>query len=222
MTTVIMTGATGLVGSRALPSLLSRSDVDRVVALGRRMLTLRHEKLVSKVVDLQTVTVMAAEIPDAPKVAICALGTTMKQAGSKEAFSAVDRDAVVAFGEAALKNGAERFVLVSAVGANAHSGSFYVKTNGEAEAALVGLGFPQLTVLRPSLIDDQGSRADHRLGERIALPLSRALFAVIGKTHRYAPISVDTLARALVHLAFDETSEKVRFVESDRLHALGG
>lgn len=222
MKTALIAGASGVVGARVLSHLLAREDVGRVVALGRRALPVQHEKLVSKVVDLQSPASMEPEIPDGVAIAVCCLGTTMKQAGSKEAFRAVDRDAVVAFGEAALRKGARRFLVVSSVGADARSGSFYMKTKGEAEDALAALGFAQLTVLRPSLIDDGGTRADRRFGERLALPLARAVFSVLGKTSRHAPISADVIARAMVRLAFDDTTERSRVVQSEELHRLGG
>jgi len=221
MKTVVMTGASGVVGARALEHLLARDDVGRIVALGRRPLSVQHPKLESRVVDLQNVAALAGEMPDDVAIAVCCLGTTMKQAGSKPAFRAVDHDAVVAFGQAAHQKGAARFLLVSAIGVNAESSNFYLKTKGEAEVALSRIGFPQLTTLRPSFIDDQGARQDHRIMEQIGLPISRALFAVIGKTHRYAPIAADVIARALVRLAFDETTERWRVVESDQLHSLG-
>jgi len=215
-----MIGASGVVGSRAVHHLLGRDEVARLVSLGRRPAPLQHQKLVSRVVDLQSSAGMAAELPDDLGVAVSCLGTTMKKAGSRAAFRAIDHDAVLAFGEAARGKGARRFLLVSAPGANARSGNFYLQTKGQTEDALAQLGFSQLTILRPSLIDDQGARSEQRLGERLALPLSRALFSLIGATHRYAPISADAIARALVQLAFDETRERVRIVESDRLHEL--
>jgi hypothetical protein len=76
-------------------------------------------------------------------------------------------------------------------------------------------------VLRPSFIDDEGARVESRFGERVALPVARALFSVLGRTSRYAPVRADVIAKALVRLAFDETSERERVVESDRLHGLG-
>lgn len=219
--TVVITGASGVVGARALAHLLARDDVGRVVALGRRPLALSHDKLDSRVVDLQSAAAMAGEIPDGVAVALCCLGTTMKQAGSEEAFRAVDKDAVVAFGEAARCRGAARFVLVSSVGADARSRSFYMKTKGEAEEALGRLGFAELIVVRPSFLDDQGARSDHRLGERLGLPVARAFFAIVGKTSRYAPITADAVGKALSRLAFDETKARVRAVEGAELHALG-
>ena len=223
MKTVVITGASGVVGARVLEQLLARAEVGRVVALGRRELAVAHPKLVSKVADLQSAESMAAAIPDDVAVAVCCLGTTMKKAGSKEAFAAVDRDAVVAFGQAARQRGADRFLLVSSIGADVDARTFYLRVKGEAEQALAKLGYPQLTVLRPSFIDDEGTRADDRLGERLGLPIARAVFSVIGKTHRYAPVSASTIARALVKLAFDDGArESVRTVQSDEIHALGG
>lgn len=221
MKTVAITGATGVVGSRALQHLLARGDVGQVVALGRRVLELQHPKLVSRVADLQQVEAMVSALPESIDAAICGLGTTMKQAGSKEAFRAVDYDAVVNFGKAALQRGAKRFVLVSAIGSNARSSVFYSRTKGEAEDALAKLGFAQVTFLRPSFIDDQGTRKDDRLGERLGLPIARALFSVVGKTHRYAPITSEVLGKAAVTLAFDEPGDAVRVVEGEALFRAG-
>ncbi len=221
MSTVVMAGASGVVGSRALQHLLAREGVERVVALGRRPLSLEHPKLVSRVVDLRSPAAMAPEIPEGVEVALCCLGTTMKQAGSREAFRAVDHDAVVAFAEAARARGARRFLLVSALGADARSGNFYLRTKGEAEDAVARLGYPQLTVVRPSLIDDQGARGEVRLGERLALPVARAVFSLVGRTSRYAPVPADAIGKALVRLAFDDATEPRRTVPSEALHALG-
>ena len=221
MNTVVIAGASGVVGARVLDHLVRREDVGRVIAVGRRVFPLHHEKLVSKVVDLQNATAVAAEIPEGIAVAFCCLGTTMKRAGSKEAFRAIDHDAVLALGQAALAKGARRFLLISSVGARAKSANFYQRTKGEAEDALARLGYAQLTVLRPSLIDDEGARRDYRAGERLVLPLARVVFAVIGRTGRYAPISADVIAKAMVRLAFDNTTDRVRWVESEELHRLG-
>jgi uncharacterized protein YbjT (DUF2867 family) len=221
MRSVVIAGASGVVGARALQHLLARDDVGRVVALGRRPLDVRHEKLVSTVVDLGSAAAIAPEIPEGCAAAVCCLGTTMKKAGSRDAFRAVDRDAVVALGEAARSRGVRRFVVVSSVGASARSASFYLRTKAEAEDGLARLGFPQLTIVRPAFIDDQGARRDVRLGERLALPLARAIFSVAGRTSRYAPVRADVVGRAVARLALDDAAEPIRTVESDALHAIG-
>lgn len=221
MARVVIAGATGVVGSHALEELVRRADVEQVIALGRRLLSAAHPKLVSKVANFQSAGAMAAELPQGVAAALCALGTTMKQAGSKEAFRKVDHDAVVAFAKAAKERGAKRFVLVSSIGASAKAASFYLRTKGETEDALAALGFEQVTFLRPSLLDDEGTRPDQRAGERLTLPVMRAVFKVVGKTSRYAPITATTVGRALVRLAFDETKERVRTIEGAALHRAG-
>ena len=219
---VVIAGASGVVGSRALHHLLARDDVGSVVALGRRELPIRHEKLISRIVDLRSKTAIASGIPRETSVAICCLGTTIRQAGSQDAFRAVDRDAVVAFAEAARERGAQRFVHVSSVGADSRARNFYLRTKGETEVALARVGYPQLTVVRPSFIDDEGARREYRPLERLTLPAARIVFSVIGKTSRYAPVSADVIGKAVVRLAFDEaTTERVRIVESEGLHGLG-
>ena len=218
---VVIVGASGVVGSRALDHLLASDDVGGVVALGRRVLPVQHEKLVSRIADFGSKTAIASEIPDGTAVAICCLGTTLKRAGSKDAFRAVDHDAVVAFADGARAKGARRFVLVSSIGADPGARNFYLKTKGETEDAVGRLGYPQLTVLRPSFIDDEGTRGEYRALEKLTLPVARLVFSVVGKTTRYAPVSADVIGRAIVRLAFDDTAERVRVVESAALHALG-
>jgi uncharacterized protein YbjT (DUF2867 family) len=221
MKAVVIAGASGVVGTRVLHHLLRHDRVSRVVALGRRPLALQHEKLVAKVVDLRNAPAMAGEMPDGVSGAFCCLGTTMRRAGSKEAFRTVDHDAVLAFAQAAQQRGARRLLLVSSIGANPRARNFYLKTKGEAEASLARLGYPQLTVLRPSFIDDEGARREHRAGERLVLPLARAIFAIVGRSNRYAPITAEVIARAMIRLAFDEPTAQVRIVESDQLQVLG-
>lgn len=117
-----------------------------------------------------------AALPALPPagVAFCALGTTIRVAGSQAAFRAVDLDAVVAFARAARAAGVRRFGLVSALGAHARSGNFYSRVKGEAEDALRGLGFEQLVIARPSLLLGdrsalgQPARPGERWGERVA------------------------------------------------------
>lgn len=221
MSTAVIAGASGVVGSRVLELLLERGDVSGVVALGRRELDVTHPKLDSRVVDLQSATALARQMPSDVDLAISCLGTTMKKAGSKAAFRALDRDAVVEIGRAALQKGAKHFLLVSSIGADARSRSTYLQTKGEAEEALARLNYPRLTVLRPSFIDDEGARAESRPLERVGLGASRVVFGLIGRERRYAPISASTIARALVKLALDKSAEGAHTIESNELHRLG-
>jgi uncharacterized protein YbjT (DUF2867 family) len=214
-------GASGIVGRRALHHLLARSEVARVVAVGRRTLPVQDAKLESMVADLRNRSAIISVLPAGLGVAICCLGTTLKQAGSKDAFRSVDHDAVLAFAEAALERGAQRFVLVSSLGADPRARNFYLRTKGETEEAVGRLGYRQLTIVRPSFIDDQGARSEYRPLERLTLPLARAVFSIVGRTTRYSPVSAELIGKALVHVAFDETTERVRIVESEEIHTLG-
>ena len=191
MRTVALAGASGLVGGRLLAHLLEHKDVERVVAVVRRPLAVKSDKLEERS--------LGDEMPKDVEDAYCALGTTMKKAGSKEAFLAVDKDAVLAFARACRANGARRFLLVSSLGADPRSMTFYLRVKGEVEEELRGMGFDAVHVLRPSFLD--GERTEARPAERIALRFARALKPVLGK---YGPIEADVVARAMVKLAFSD------------------
>ena len=104
-------------------------------------------------------------------VAICTLGSTMAQAGSKSAFAAVDRDAVIAFAVAAKRNGARQFMMVSSVGANPKASNFYLATKGEAEEGVKAIGFERVDIFRPGLLRGQRG-GDRRIVERLMISLS--------------------------------------------------
>jgi uncharacterized protein YbjT (DUF2867 family) len=161
-------------------------------------------------------------MPPLPPVddALCALGTTIKTAGSQAAFRAVDFDAVVAFAQRARAAGARRFAVVSALGASPKSGNFYSRVKGEMEAALSGLGFECVVIARPSLL--AGDRAalgqPVRIGERLALAVTGPLGALIPKALR--PIKAETVARGML-VALQQARHGVRIVESAELQELG-
>jgi uncharacterized protein YbjT (DUF2867 family) len=189
---VAIAGATGLVGREILQGLLADGSVAAIHALGRRPLDVQHPKLTSHVVDF-------AALPALPPIdeVYLALGTTIKVAGSQQAFRDVDFDANLAVARAALAAGARRAGLVSAMGADAHSRIFYSRVKGELEAALATLGFEALVIARPSML--AGNRAalgqPLRHGEKIALNVSRLLRPIIPVNYR--SIYAADVARAL-------------------------
>ena len=221
---VVMSGATGAVGSRALHHMLADDrHVKRVTSLMRRPSPLGHARLVSAVVDFRSPAALGLAVPDDAAVAVCCLGTTMKVAGSKEAFRAVDFDAVVGFAQAARSHGVRRFILVSSMGAKASSSNFYLRTKGEAEEAVANLDFETVCVLRPSILDDEGARAGARPAEAMSLLVMHGLAKIIGSTHKYAPIGVDTVGRAIAKLVVTAPSApRVQVYESDAIHRLAG
>lgn len=179
--TVLLAGATGLVGRELLQGLLADDTVTAVHALARRPLALTHPRLQVHVVDF-------AALPTLPAVdeAYLALGTTIKVAGSQAAFRAVDFDANLAVARAARAAGAQRLGLVSAMGADAGSKIFYSRTKGELEQALGDLRYTGVVIARPSML--AGDRAmlgqPVRGGELLALKITRRLRPLIPTNYR--------------------------------------
>jgi uncharacterized protein YbjT (DUF2867 family) len=171
---------------------LADDSVAAVHSLGRRELPLRHPKLTQHRVDFKA-------LPALPRVdeAFIALGTTIKVAGSQEAFRAVDFDAVLAVAEAARATGAKRLGAVSAMGASSRSGIFYNRVKGEMEEALSALGFETLVIARPSFLagDREALGQPQRGGEKLALKVSRLLAPLI--PDNYKSIEAAAVARAL-------------------------
>jgi len=208
-------GATGMVGSLLVDALLEGSTFDAVVTLGRRPLDRSHPKLTQATVDFAALD--PASLPPVTD-AFCALGTTIKKAGGREAFRAVDHDAVLAFARAARARGASRFYVVTALGADAGSLVFYNRVKGEVEEALRAMGFEALAIARPSLL--VGERAESRPGERLAIALTSALKPLL-KPFASRPIEGAVVARALRAIA-DAPPTGARVYLSGELQALGG
>jgi len=207
---LLLLGATGAVGSEVLRLALQHPQVTLVVAPTRRALP-AHPKLVNPVTDFaQPEQALGGLAVDA---VVCALGSTIKQAGSQAAFAAIDRDLPVALGRAALQLGARSMALNSSLGASA-SGNFYLRTKHQAEAGLRQLGFACYTVVRPSLIHAQ--RTVTRPGERAGLWVSRLLGPLIPP--RYRPVATSAIAHTLLQAALAAVPGE-RIVESEHIHA---
>jgi len=211
--TAWIAGASGLVGGFVVDGLLADASIGRVVSFGRRPSGKPGPKLEERTVDFAHFDPGDASAPD---VAVCALGTTIGKAGSKEAFRAIDHDAVLAFGKAARSAGARTFVVVTAHGADEGSSVFYNRVKGEIEAALGALGFDSLSIARPSLL--LGDREESRPAERAAVVVSRFLKPLLSPL-RMRPIEASDVARAVVALV-REPKPGVRIVHSGDLHDL--
>ncbi|WP_132646369.1 oxidoreductase [Pseudomonas aeruginosa] len=205
---VLLAGATGLTGEHLLDRILSEPTLAKVIAHARKALA-EHPRLDNPVGPLAE---LLPQLDGSIDTAFCCLGTTIKEAGSEEAFRAVDFDLPLAVGKRALEMGARHYLVVSALGADAKSSIFYNRVKGELEQALQEQGWPQLTIARPSLLF--GPREEFRLAEILAAPIARIL------PGKYHGIEACDLARALWRLALEE-GKGVRFVESDELRKLG-
>ncbi|TWH71429.1 hypothetical protein LX59_01716 [Azomonas agilis] len=212
--TVLLAGATGLVGSFMLQALLIDPSVAQVHTLSRRPLTIRHPKLQTHLVDFTCLP----ELPPADEVYL-ALGTTIKVAGSKAAFRAVDFDANLAVAQAAFAAGARRVGLISAGAANAKSTMFYNRVKGELEDALKAMPLTALVIAQPSLLLDyrDGLGQPTRYGEIIAIPIAKLLAPILPGA--YKPVHARAVAQALVRTL--PTAQGVVALPSNVLARLG-
>lgn len=201
-------GATGLVGRECVRQLLDDPSVARVIAVTRRPLSndVASAKLGVEVVDFDRLA-LRGDLFAVDQI-FCALGTTIKQAGSQEAFRRVDFEYALAAAKLGVEHGAQDFLLVSALGASAKSRIFYNRVKGELEDALRTLPYRSVTIVRPSLL--LGDRAQFRLGEQVG---RRIGWLVPG---RFKPVSARRVAAALANAARDVTPG-MRIIESNEI-----
>lgn len=204
----LLLGASGLVGGQLLQQLLESDQYDQVVSLGRRPLNLHHPKLVQEILDFDQ--------PDPSKIVgdelFCALGTTLRKAGSKEAQYRIDCIYPYEIGHIAKQNGVRRYLLVSSVGADVNTSNFYLRTKGDLEKRIEGLGFECFVAARPSFL--LGDRAEFRLGEKVGIWMALALAPIIPK--KYRGVQAATVANALITAANAGLSG-VHYLENEAL-----
>ncbi|HUI09045.1 MAG TPA: NAD(P)H-binding protein [Bacteroidota bacterium] len=192
----VVAGATGLVGRECVDLLLGEPGCTRIIALVRRTLhtTLESERLWIRKVDYESLD-HSADLFRVDAV-FCALGTTMHDAGTEEAFRRVDFDYALHVARLGLEGGARHFLLVSALGADPHSRVFYNRVKGELEHAVGELGYRSVTIVRPSLLvgERPGPRRFERLAGRLAFLSPR----------RIRPVEASRVAAALVSASVED------------------
>lgn len=206
MSQVLLTGATGLVGGHLLRMLLNAPDIKSIAAPTRRPLT--DISGVFNPHDPQ-LTDALAQVVDPVDIVFCCLGTTRREAGSKEAFVHADYTLVIDTALVGKKLGAQHMLVVSAMGANAHSPFFYNRVKGEMEEALIAQQWPRLTIARPSML--VGEREKKRAGETLLAPLFSLL------PGNLKSIDARDVASALLAEALSPTHEGVRILSSSQL-----
>lgn len=214
-------GATGLIGTHLIQLLLADPAYERVIAFTRRPLDgVSSPKLQTMETNFETAeeTLKGIRIDDA----FCALGTTIRKAGSQEAFRKVDHDYILAFARAAKAAGAKRFLLVSAMGASASSSIFYSRVKGEAERDIRALGFESLHIFRPGLLI--GEREEKRSGEEIGAALTPFLNPLmIGPLRDYRSIRGEVVAGAMRGAALSPALDKGAHIHThDAMMRLAG
>jgi hypothetical protein len=237
MKIALISGTSGLVGMQLLHQLLKNPDYSYIISLGRRKLSLKHEKLVQLVADMSYVdsldwqtnltsqslggeynSLRDSIVGNKAEIhAFCALGTTIKQAGSKDKFYKVDHDFVISFAKWAHKIGAKKFLYISALGADPTSSVYYNKVKGEVEADLTAIHFNYLGLFRPSLL--LGSRHEFRLGEEVAKIFTKPLvWLKLWKSMR--PIHDYQVAKAMVNKAMSSNNQSVEILTSGQMQDL--
>ena len=206
MSQVLLTGATGLVGGHLLRMLLNAPDIKSIAAPTRRPLS--DISGVFNPHDPQ-LTDALAQVIDPIDIVFCCLGTTRREAGSKEAFVHADYTLVIDTALVGKKLGAQHMLVVSAMGANAHSPFFYNRVKGEMEEALIAQQWPRLTITRPSML--VGEREKKRAGETLLAPLFSLL------PGNLKSIDARDVASALLAEALSPAQEGVRILSSSQL-----
>lgn len=193
----IVIGATGAVGKDLVEELLSRREYEKIITFTRRPLDIKSEKIESYIIDFDRPSDWAHLVKG--DVLFSALGTSLKQAGSKEAQYRIDHDYQLSFAKAARENGVPHVVLVSSLGTNRSSSIFYLKLKGLIERDVEALQFPQLSILRPpSLIRKHAKRP----AETVSVKLFQ-LANALGLFKTMAPVPTEAVARKMADLGLE-------------------
>jgi len=206
--TALIIGASGMVGTQLVQQLLQDERYEKITALVRKPLDIRHEKLVQARYDFDWPN---ADLAIGEEL-FCCVGTTIKKAGSQAAFRKVDYDCIVETAKIALGNGTKKIAIISSMGADKDSSIFYNKVKGETEEALRKLNYEACYILRPSLL--MGARDELRMGELVGkLAMTAFSFAVPKK---YKGIESDQVAKAMIAV-MQANKTGFQILESDEL-----
>lgn len=215
--TAILFGGSGLVGGFCLDLLLESPIYSKVLSFGRRKLEKEHEKLEQFEIDFEKVSQYKKLIRG--NDLFCALGTTIKKAGSQEAFRKVDYEYPKEIATIAAKNGVNQFILVSSVGADAKSKVFYSQVKGELEEAIMKMPFWGVHILRPSML--LGKREESRPLEKIGIIFSKGIDFLMGDLlGKYQPVKAEDVAKAMVVEA-QNLEEGIKRLTSDAMVKIG-
>lgn len=209
----LVVGATGFVGTELVKLLCNSVEYDSVKIIVRRQVTYSHPKLEVLVRDFDKI--MQEDMGEAQDV-FCCLGTTIKKAGSREAFQKVDFEYPRTIAALAKKQMIEHFIMITAIGANEKSWFHYNRVKGMIENELIAMDFPRLSILRPSLLT--GNREEFRLGEKVGEVILKMIEPVLaGSARKYRSISGEQVAFAMKAIALRSKEQKVTIYTSDEI-----
>jgi uncharacterized protein YbjT (DUF2867 family) len=209
----LIAGATGLVGTEVLKMLIDSEIYNKVYVISRRAINHESQKVAEQVIDFDELSEI--DFSNTVDHVFCCLGTTIKNAKTKEKFRRVDFDYVLELAKKSKEWNVSKFLVISALGANTKSGIFYNRVKGEMENALQNLDLPHLFIFRPSLL--VGDRKESRPGERTAIMVYKVINPLfIGKLKKYKSIKIEKVARAMIETAKQNENE-FQIFESDAL-----
>jgi uncharacterized protein YbjT (DUF2867 family) len=215
--TALIIGSTGLIGSELLNLLLESPLYAKVVTFVKRDTGIKHRKLTQHIIDFDK--------PETYKELVvgddffCTIGTTIKKAGSKEAFRKVDFEYPRQFAAFALQNKVKQYLIISSLSADVNSGNLYLRTKGEIQDFLKDCNFESVDVLQPSLL--LGNRNEFRFGEKVGAFFMKTLsFLFLGSLKKYKPIEGKTVAKALLKIA-QKKDTGFKIYESDAIQEIG-
>lgn len=212
--TAIIIGASGLVGGLLTKALLDCSLYSKIILLVRNEVQIKHTKLKQVIFDFEKPNsneIFADDI-------FCAIGTTIRKAGSKAAQYHIDCEIPYQIAKIAKTNNVKQFLLVSSIGADLNSSNFYLKTKGDLEHKIKELNFCTFVAVRPSIL--YGERNETRIAEKIGLFFSKLISPLLfGNLNKYAGIEASKVANALIYFADNKLSGN-HFFESDELQKL--
>jgi uncharacterized protein YbjT (DUF2867 family) len=213
MKTALIIGSTGLIGSQLLDLLLESQEYDKVITFVKRDSGIQHPKLKQHIIDFDK--------PETYKELVvgddffCSIGTTIKKAGSQNAFRKVDFEYPKQFASLAQQNKVNQFLIITSLGADANSSNFYLKTKGEIQDFLKNCAFESISILQPSLL--LGNRTEFRLGEKMGVYLMKLFsFLFIGNLKKYKAIQSEAVAKAMFIIA-QKNYKGFQIIESDSI-----
>lgn len=216
MKTALIIGSTGLIGSHLLDLLLESQEYEKVITFVKRDSGIQHPKLKQHIIDFDK--------PETYKELVvgddffCTIGTTIKKAGSQDAFRKVDFEYPKQFASLAQQNKVKQFLIITSLGADANSSNFYLKTKGEIQDFLKNCAFESISILQPSLL--LGNRTEFRLGEKMGVYFMKLFsFLFIGNLKKYKAIQSEAVAKAMFIIA-QKNYKGFQIIESDSIQEI--
>jgi uncharacterized protein YbjT (DUF2867 family) len=213
---IIILGASGLIGHAVLNQALENSQIEQIIILVRKSINLKHNKLTEVITDFKNLSEINSNVMG--EALICCLGTTRKKTPNLQEYKNIDFGLTVEIAKIAKENDVQQVHLISAIGADPKSKIFYNKLKGETEQALIKIDFSQTIIYRPSLLI--GKRNEFRFGELVAQKLAPIFdFFLIGSLKKYHSISANTIAKAVLNRIVSK-SKKIEIKEFNEIQLL--